>query len=53
MFTSRIGGTILCKVALSICLCEWDLSASQLGGEFENVVILVAIAVNEDGYHEV
>ena len=23
------------------------------GGEFENVAILVAIAVNEDGYHEV
>ena len=26
--------------------CNW-------GGEFENVAILVAIAVNEDGYHEV
>ena len=30
-----------------------DLPAPKLGGEFENVAILVAIAVNEGGYREV
>lgn len=38
---------------LSVCLCRCDLSAPQLGGEFKNIAILVAIAVNEDGYREV
>ena len=31
---------------VSICAATW-------GGEYENVAILVAIAVNEDGYREV
>ena len=29
------------------------LDTTNWGGEFENVAILVAIAVNEDGYREV
>ena len=34
--------------------CRWYLPAPQLwGGEYENVAILVAIAVNEDGFREV
>ena len=39
--------------ALSIRLRGRHLPAPQLGGEYENVAVLVAIAVNEDGFREV
>ena len=38
---------------VSICLRGWNLSAPEMGRGNENVVILAAIAVNEDGYREV
>ena len=38
---------------VSVCLYGWDISGYNWGGEFENVAILVTIAVNEDGYREV
>ena len=36
-------------------MCMWTVSicGATGGGEYENVAILVAIAVNEDGYSEV
>ena len=36
-------------------MCMWTVSicGATGGGEYENVAILVAIAVNEDGYREV
>lgn len=37
---------------ISICLCGWNLPQRQLGA-YENVSILVAIGVDEDGYREV
>ena len=46
-------GTAAAGRQVSVCLCGWHLPAAQLGGEHENVAILVAIAVNEDGYREV
>ena len=44
MSTLRIGGTV--PVDGIYLWRNW-------GGEYENVAILVAIAVNEDGYREV
>ena len=54
MSTSKIGGTVLCKVGV-IRMSMWMGSTCRRnwGGEFENVAILVAIAVNEDGYREI
>ena len=56
----RIGETVLCKVDAirmsmwmgSICAESWEWGCS-IPREFENVAILVAIAVNGDGYREV
>ena len=54
MSTSRIGVTgPLQGGRYPYVYVDGILSAPQLGGEFENVAILVAIAVNEDGYREV
>lgn len=36
-----------------MCLCGRYLSAAQLGWRVRNIAVLVAIAVNEDGYREV
>lgn len=50
MSTLRIGGTGLCKsgvIRMSTYLHR------NWGGEFENVAILIVIAVNEDSYREV
>ena len=38
---------------VSVRLCGRHLPQAQLGGEFENVSILVAIGVDEDGYREI
>ena len=38
---------------VSVCLCGRHLSAAQLGWRVRNIAVLVAIAVNEDGYREV
>ena len=46
-------GPPLVRGQIPICLYGRHLSAPQLGGEYENVVILVAITVNEDGFREV
>ena len=46
----RIGEIVLCKAG-GIRMSMWMESiCAATGGEFENVAILVAIAVNEDGY---
>ncbi|BAL01138.1 putative transposase [Oscillibacter valericigenes Sjm18-20] len=50
MFTFKSGETGPCRVA-NTPTSTW--TASNWGGEFKNVSILVAIAVNEDGYREV
>ena len=40
--------------AVSVCLSVWMESACVIrGGAFENVTVLAAIAVNEDGCREV
>ena len=53
MSTSRIGEPSSARWTISVCLCGWIYLRRNWGGEFENVAILVAIAVNEDGYREV
>ena len=54
MSTSRIGGTVLCKADdIPYVYVDGIYLRRNWGGEFENVAILVAIAVNEDGYREV
>ena len=54
MFTLRIGGTALCKEdGIRNVYVDGIYLRRNWGGEFENVAILVAIAVNEDGYREV
>ena len=54
MSTLRIGGTALCKVdAIHVSMWRGFICAEIWGGEFENVVILVAIVVNKDEYSEV
>jgi putative transposase len=60
MSASRIGATALCRaddIRMSMwmgatCAESWSWGCS-IPREFENVAILVAIAVNEDGYREV
>ena len=60
MSASRIGATALCRaddIRMSMwmgatCAESWSWRCS-IPREFENVAILVAIAVNEDGYREV
>ncbi len=53
MSTLRTGGTALCKAG-AIRMSMWmNHLRRNWGGEFENVAILVAIAVNEDEYREV
>lgn len=54
MATSRIGAIARC-IAISIRMFTQMISAciTNWGGEYENVAILAAIAVNEDGYREV
>ena len=51
MSTLRIDGTALSKVDASICLCVWGYL--RRNWRRENISILVTLAVNEDGYHEV
>ena len=46
MSTSRTDATAPCRVDGIYLRRNW-------GGEYENVAILVAIAVNEDGFREV
>ena len=41
------------REGIPIRLRRWNTSSSQLGREYENVAILVAIAVNRDGFREV
>ena len=38
---------------VSLRLPGRDLPEAQLGGDYENVAVLVAMAVNEDGYREI
>ncbi len=50
MYTLNNGENDLCKaVNIRVCLRRWHIYLRRnLGGEYENVVILVPIAVNED-----
>lgn len=45
--STQAGGRI------SLCLCGWRVSQTLLGGEIENVWVLVAIGINKDGYREI
>ena len=49
----RTGGTGSCRASATHVYVDGIYLRCNWGGEFENVAILVAIAVNEDGYREV
>ena len=49
----RTGGTGSCRAGATHVYVDGIYLRCNWGGEFENVAILVAIAVNEDGYREV
>lgn len=53
-FTSRIGASARYR-ADAIRMSTWTgiYQRRNRGGKYENVAILVAIAVNKDGFHEV
>ena len=54
MSTSKIGGTARCRGGrYPYVYVDGIYLRRNWGGEYENVSILVAIAVNEDGYREV
>ena len=54
MSTSRIGGIVLLQGGkYPYVYVDGIYLRRNWGGEYENVAILVAIAVNEDGYREV
>ena len=37
----------------SVCFYRWSLSEAKLGGEVQNVSVLVAVGVNNEGYREI
>lgn len=45
--------TVLCRAASILAYVDGIYLKRNWGGEYENVVVLVAIAANEDGYREV
>ena len=54
MSTLRIGGTVLCKAgAIHNSYVDGIYLRRNWGGEYENVSILGAIAINEYGYREI
>lgn len=50
MSTSRSGGGFKANVHM---FPGWDLYETPPGGEYENVSVLVAMAVNEEGYRKI
>lgn len=53
MFTLRTGATARCRVAVPRMSMWMESICVATGGAFENVAILVAIAVHGEGYREV
>ena len=52
--TSKTGATVPCRAADNLYVyVDGIYLRRNWGGEYENVAILVAIAVNEDGFREV